>query len=265
LTARSRLNSTPLPKYAGGFSLIELSVAIIVIALLLGSLLVPLSTQVDQRRYAETESQIEHIREALIGFALANRYLPCPAVSATNGSEDRDAGTGQCTDVGGNPKRDGFVPWVTLGVTPYDAWDNLIRYSVDPDFARSDPNFFFTLGSIGDIRVRSRDQAGTLVDLTNVEIPAVILSHGQNGFGATSSAGVARATPGSWTGDESDNASNATLFYFRTRTEVTTVTGGDFRTRTEVTTVTGGEFDDVVRWVSLNQLFARMVSAGRLP
>ncbi|UCH50211.1 MAG: prepilin-type N-terminal cleavage/methylation domain-containing protein [Betaproteobacteria bacterium] len=240
-----------LGKYAGGFSLIELSVAIIVIALLLGSLLVPLSTQVDQRRYAETEKQLEHVREAVIGFALANRYLPCPAVSATDGREDRDTGTGQCTDVGGSPKRDGFLPWVTLGVTPSDAWNNLIRYSVDPDFARSDPNFFFTLASLGDIRVRTRDQGGTLVDLTNVEIPAVILSHGENGFGATSSAGVARTVPGGWTGDESDNASNTTLFYFRTRSEVATVTGG--------------EFDDVVTWVSLNQLFARMVSAGRLP
>ncbi len=58
--------------------------------------------------------------------------------------------------MGGNPKRDRFVPWVTLGVTPNDAWNNFIRYSVDPDFARSDPNFFFTLSSSGDIRVRTR-------------------------------------------------------------------------------------------------------------
>ncbi|NIO41882.1 MAG: prepilin-type N-terminal cleavage/methylation domain-containing protein [Burkholderiales bacterium] len=245
----NRLNSAPARNFARGFSLIELSVAILVIALLLGSLLVPLSTQVDQRRYAETEKQLEHIREALIGFALANRYLPCPAVSATNGSEDRTGS--QCTDVGSGPKREGFVPWITLGLTPFDAWDNLIRYGVDPDFARSDPDFFFTLDSVGDIRVRTRDGSGTEVDLTNLEIPAVILSHGENGFGATSTTGVARAIPGSWSGDEQINASNSTLFYFRTRTEVTTVSGG--------------QFDDVVSWISLNQLFARMVSAGRLP
>jgi len=234
-----------------GFSLIELSVAIIVIALLLGSLLVPLSTQVDERRYAETQTQLEHIREALIGFALANRYLPCPAISATDGREDRDTTTSACTLVSGNPKREGFIPWVTLGVAPQDAWDNLIRYSVDPDFARSDPNNFFTLSSTGDIRIRTRDNTGALIDLSNIEIPAVILSHGKNAYGATSTAGIARAVPGSWTGDESDNATNTTVFYFRTRTEVTTATGG--------------EFDDIVSWISLNQLFARMVSAGRLP
>jgi prepilin-type N-terminal cleavage/methylation domain-containing protein len=242
---------TPVKRPVQGFSLIELAVAIVIIALLLGSLLVPLSTQVDQRRYAETQTQLEHIREALIGFALANRYLPCPAISATDGREDRDTTTNACTLVGGNPKRDGFIPWVTLGVAPQDAWDNLIRYSVDPAFARSDPNNYFTLSSTGDIRIRTRDNAGTLVDLSNIEIPAVILSHGNNGYGATSSAGIARAVPGSWSGDENDNATNTTVFYFRTRTTVTTATGG--------------EFDDIVSWISLNQLFARMVSAGRLP
>ena len=125
------------------------------------------------------------------------------------------------------------------------------RGSPDPDFARSDPNNYFTLSSTGDIRIRTRDDAGTLADLSNIEIPAVILSHGKNGYGATSSGGVARAVPGSWSGDENDNSSNTTVFYFRTRSEVTTATGG--------------EFDDIVSWISLNQLFARMVSAGRLP
>lgn len=245
------LRTKPPSKNTRGFSLIELAVAIVVIALLLGSLLVPLSTQVDQRRYAETQTQLEYIREALIGFALANRYLPCPAMSATDGREDRDTATNACTLVSGNPKRDGYIPWVTLGVAPQDAWDNLIRYSVDPDFARSDPNNFFTLSSTGDIRIRTRDDTGSLVDLSNIEIPAVILSHGKNGYGATSTSGAARAVPGSWTGDEKDNASNTTVFYFRTRSEVTSATGG--------------EFDDIVSWISLNQLFARMVSAGRLP
>lgn len=243
---------TPLKQRHGGFSLIELSVAIIVITLLVGSLLVPLSTQVDKRRYAETEKHLEQIREALIGFALAKRYLPCPAISASNGVEDRDGATNACTETSpGNPKRDGFVPWTTLGVVPYDAWDNLIRYSIDPDFAKSGPNDLFSLSSTGDIQIRDRDESGATVDITNPEIPAIIISHGKNGFGATSSAGVARAVPGSWAGDEKDNDTNTTLFYARKRTEETSTTGG--------------EFDDAVAWVSLNQLFARMVSAGQLP
>jgi type II secretory pathway pseudopilin PulG len=220
-----------------------MAVALFVIVLLLGSLLVPLSTQVEKRRYAETGKQIEQIHEALIGFALANRHFPCPAISPSNGSEDR---TGfDCN------KRDGFIPWVTLGVIPYDAWDNLIRYSVDPGFAKSDPDLFFNLSSTGDIHIRTRDEAGAELDLTNVEIPAVIISHGKNGFDATSSSGIVRTIPGGWAGDEQQNASTALTFYFRNHSEVTTAPGG--------------QFDDVIDWVSLNQLFARMVSAGRLP
>jgi type II secretory pathway pseudopilin PulG len=233
----------PLRQHAGGFSLIELAVVIIVVTLLLGSLMVPLATQVEKRRYSETEKQLEHIREALIGFALAKRYLPCPAVSASNGLEDRT--TDACN------KRVGFLPWVTLGVTQYDAWNNLLRYSVDPDFARSDPNFFFQLNSIGDIQIKTRDGAGAVVNLTNIEIPASVLSLGKNGFGATSSTGNARFTPGTWSGDEQVNATDFDDIYVRQRTENTAAGGG--------------EYDDVVAWVSLNQLFARMVSAGRLP
>ena len=53
------LNVTPLQSHSSGFSLIEMAVALFVIVLLLGSLLVPLSTQVEKRRYSETEKQIE--------------------------------------------------------------------------------------------------------------------------------------------------------------------------------------------------------------
>jgi type II secretory pathway pseudopilin PulG len=223
----------------GGFSLIELAVVIVIITLLLGSLLIPLATQIDNRRYTETEKQLEHIREALIGFALAKRYLPCPAKSASDGHEDRTSNV--CT------KRVGFLPWVTLGVTRHDAWNNLFRYSVTPSFANSNPDSYFALDTNGDIQIK----ASPTVDLTNNEIPAIVLSHGKNGFGATSSTGTARFTPGSWTGDEQVNATDFDEVYVRVRTENTAAPGG--------------EYDDVVAWVSLNQLFARMVSAGRLP
>jgi len=233
----------------GGFSLIELAVVTVIITLLLGSLMIPIATQIDNRRYSETEKQLAHIREALIGFALAKRYLPCPAKSKTDGHEDRDPATNMCTDPGGGggPTRAGFLPWVTLGVTRHDAWNNLFRYSVTPSFANSDPNSYFALDTNGDIQIK----ASSTVNLTNNEIPAFVLSHGKNGFGATSSIGTTRYTPGAWTGDEQVNATDVDEVYVRVRTENTAATGG--------------EYDDVVGWVSLNQLFARMVSAGRLP
>ena len=238
---------TPCHPRSGGFSLIELAMVIVIITLLLGSLLIPLATQIDNRRYSETEKQLAHIREALIGFALAKRHLPCPAKSASDGREDRDPATNACTDSGSGPTRVGFLPWVTLGVTRHDAWDNLFRYSVTPSFANSNSDSYFALDTNGDIQIK----ASSTVNLTNDEIPAIVLSHGKNGYGATSSAGTAQSSPGSWTGDEQVNATSFDQVYVRVRTENTAAAGG--------------EYDDVVAWVSLNQLFARMVSAGRLP
>ena len=236
-----------------GFTLIEIAVAVLVITLLLGSLLVPLNTQVEQRQIGETERRLAEIKEALIGFAAINGYLPCPAISATDGTEDRTAGA--CTLVGGNPKRDGMLPWATLGVSPLDSWNNLYRYSVDPDF--SDINNLIALDRKGDIVLRSRNAAGAAINLTNAsdpEIPVVVLSHGGNAHGATGEGGLARATRTGWgsgVDDEFTNATNATEFWVRTRTTNPAANGK--------------EFDDIVVWISPNVLMARLVAAGRLP
>lgn len=242
---------------AGGFTLVELAVVLLIIVLLLGSILVPLNTQVDQRRYSSTEKQMEQIQDALVGFAIVNRYLPCPAVSATNGSEDR-TGT-ECTTVSGSPKRTGFLPWVTLGLPPADAWNNLFRYSVAPGFTTSDVNSYFSLTTLAQtnlLQIRTRNTAGAFQNLTNENLPAVVISHGKNGYGGTAAGNaVVHFTPAGWAGDEQINA---------------TVTGLDpnlfvWRARTENTAATGGEFDDVLMWISPTVLSTRMVAAGRLP
>ena len=235
-----------------GFTLIELAVVILLITLLLGGILVPLQAQVEQRRVAETEKLFSEIKEALLGFAVTNGFFPCPAVSATIGAEDRvtsGAGIGTCT--GG--KREGFLPWVTLGLPKADAWGNLFRYSVSPNFSNS--NALFGLTDKGDITIQTRDALGNAVNLTvttpSPEIPAMVLSHGKNGYGATSDSGTARAVPGTWnnTLDEFQNANNAIVFWSRTRSENTGTSGG--------------EFDDIVVWISPSVLFSRMVAAGR--
>src|SRR6185295_584121 len=81
-----------------GFTLIEMAVAVFVIALLLGSILVPLTTQVEQRKISDTQRLLDETREALIGFAAANGRLPRPAVSSSNGAERAVCGTdANCT------------------------------------------------------------------------------------------------------------------------------------------------------------------------
>src|SRR5258708_3115136 len=121
-----------------GFTLIEIAVAIFVIALLLGSILMPLGTQVEQRQISDVKKTLEEIKEGLLGFSTANGYLPCPdktsasgAGTANDGAEDVTAATGVCVVNEGN------VPWLTLGVANYsDPWGNRFRYRVSSNFAQ---------------------------------------------------------------------------------------------------------------------------------
>jgi prepilin-type N-terminal cleavage/methylation domain-containing protein len=226
-----------------GFSLVELSIVLVIVGLLIGGLLTPLSVQVEQRRISDTQRELEETKEALLGFAIRNGYLPCPAISATNGIEHRLGSA--CV------KRSGYIPWATLGVSRLDAWGRIYRYSVTPAFAHS--QFQFTLGTARDITVAGRDPQGRLSAVTGMgDIPAVVLSHGKNGFGAVSDSGIAVAGPVSGNADERVNAGVAGTAFVH-------------RTLSDNPAAPGGQFDDLLTWVSPNVLFNRMVAAGTLP
>ena len=62
-----------------GFSLVEIAVVLVIISVLLTIAVVPIAAQIEQRRTEETLRQLETIKEALLGFAIANGRLPCPA------------------------------------------------------------------------------------------------------------------------------------------------------------------------------------------
>lgn len=228
-----------------GFTLVELAIVLAVLALLLGGLLVPLSMQIEQQKIRETQKAMEEIKEALVGYAIANRYLPCPAVSATNGTEGaRDATSHQC-----NP-RVGFIPWGALGVSKLDGWGRVFRYSVTPVY--TDNTSLFSLASARDITIKTRDAVGTLVNLSSAsDLPAVVVSHGKNGYLGTTDAGGVVPNDSANNPDEVTNASSANTFVAR-------VMGDN-------TSSASGEFDDLVTWISPNILFNRMVTAGRLP
>lgn len=227
-----------------GFSLVEIAIVLVIVGLMVGGLLTPLSMQLEQRKAADTQRALDEAREALIGFAVRYGYLPCPAVSAADGQEDRSGN--RCT----GERREGYLPWATLGLPRLDAWNHLYRYSVTPAFADSADRF--KLVTARDITVYTRDGLGNLAAATApADIPAVILSHGKNGYGATSDAGRLLANNSRSNEDEQNN------------------TGADIsfmaRNASANRALPGGEFDDMVVWVSPNILFNRMVAAQVLP
>jgi prepilin-type N-terminal cleavage/methylation domain-containing protein len=228
-----------------GFSLVEMAVVMVIVGLMIGGLLTPLSVQLEQRKLTDTRKTLDDAREALFGFALRNGYFPCPAVSASNGLEDRSGA--ECS--GG--KRQGFVPWATLGVAKLDAWDHLLRYSVSPAYTSSGQPF--GLSTRRDITIGTRDARGNLVGASAInDIPAVLLSHGRNGAGAVSALGLPVATTSRSNQDERVNAGDAGIAFVT-------------RLANDNPNAPGGDFDDIVVWISPNVLFSRMVAAGVLP
>jgi hypothetical protein len=80
------------------------------------------------RQQARTARALAEAKEALLGYAILHRRLPRPAVSTLDGSESQQPCTSEesCT---------GLLPWITLGLTPGDGWNKLLRYSVTPAYA----------------------------------------------------------------------------------------------------------------------------------
>jgi len=240
-----------------GFTLIEVAMVMLIMALLLGSLLAPLTAQIDQQKITETKKSLAEIREALIGFAIINGRLPCPSDKTTaSGSVNAggiEAGKEvlSCTTDATNS---GVVPWVTLGVRETDAWGRRFTYRVNSAFATNAP--FFSLTSLGTLDVYSTASGATPAcpaDFSGriaTNVPAIIISHGKNGFGAYTSQGGA---PMSTTGADVSEKENADVESCYMEKEI------------DLNPSTAPTYDDVLIWIPPTILFNRMVAAGKLP
>jgi prepilin-type N-terminal cleavage/methylation domain-containing protein len=237
----------PMQNKNKGFTLIELAVVVAVVTLLLGTLLVPLTTQVAQRNIIQTQKQLDEIREAVLGYAIVNGRLPRPATSETDGNE-----RAACADA-----RDctGFLPWATLGLPRADAWGKLLRYSVVPQYA----NATFDFGTSATLKtVQTRiPSSSTPVNLAT-NLVAVVISYGPNNWGRTE-AGTDIVDTSATNVDEDTNEAK---FHCTTAANCT-----DFISRPMSTSpaAAGGEFDDLLVWVPQTILFNRLVAAGKLP
>lgn len=242
-----------------GFTLIEVAVVLFIMTLVLGSILVPLATQVEQRQNGDTQQAMDQIKDALLGFVTANGYLPCPDTDGDGVADPNTPGT--CTNV------EGFIPWSTLNVAREDAWGNRFRYRVTSEFTNtptsgtcSSSDGRLGLCDSGNITINTRNSSTKTTQILVSNAAAIILSHGKNGHGATSAEGTARVSVPAANTDETTNAPpTGATFVSRTVSKAgsgcsDTVAGQPFC-----------EFDDLVTWVSAYSVFNRLVAAGKLP
>lgn len=222
-----------MPKRQTGFTLVELAISFLIIALLLGGALMTLSAQNDVRVTAETQRTLQQAQEALVGFAVSQGRLPCPATAASGGVE-APLGGGACTAASG------FYPAATVGIGPadkgflVDAWGHPIRYAVTAAntnaFTTSDQ--MRTLGAnalSSDLQVCS-DSTCAAVNVLTKNAAALIFSTGKN-------------YPTINAGDEAENINGDSRFVSHTPDP---------------------NFDDIVTWLSPYTLYNRMIAAGAL-
>jgi prepilin-type N-terminal cleavage/methylation domain-containing protein len=222
------------PRHETGFTLVELAIVLVIVALLASGLLVGIAAQRNAAENIDAQRQLENIRETLTGFALTHGRLPCPALPNL-ASSDANAGIENCA------QPHGVLPWVTLGLPEVDPWGRRFTYYAHGSFTAAVPSgalASFTLGTVGNANVKaSSGSSGNVAS----DLPAVVVSHGSRGAGAWQPNGS--QLPGV-SGDEAENADADLTFISRTQ---------------------DGNFDDLVTWIVPSILKSKMVAAGRLP
>lgn len=239
--------TTPISStHARGFTLAELAIVLLIVAILAAALIVPLSGREESRRRHETEASLQEIREALIGFAIIHKRLPCPTLETNPANANyglEDTGCGKSTE--------GYLPWRTLGVEAHDAWGTprtaaadpwtgYWRYRVDSHFSSSAPDIldataladWVTISDPAGRELTVHSYSGSEIAKNRLAI-AVVYSTGANRVG---------------------NLQNSSYESTSSQGTPATYTQGASQT----------DFDDILIWISQPLLVARMAAAGAL-
>lgn len=225
-------------KVTHGFTLIEMAVVLMIIGLLLGSFLVPLSAQMEQKKIRVTQQRLEAIKEALIGFAIMNGYLPCPNLTPL---EDGKGGNPPCSS-----NKEGQIPWIVLGVERYDAWGRIFHYRIDDEFGKPQdtgfPNPPNTSSGLKVVNIQEESLTNEDIN-SNSPVVAIIFSCGKNGK------------------PDAENDDNGTPNNNATCSNSQKPNNGIYTQDSFVE----NQFDDILIWLPKTILINRLVASGQWP
>ena len=285
-------------KRARGFSLVELAVVMAIVAFLLGGLMYTLSAQIEQRNFEDTRRRLEQARELVLSFGIVKGRLPCPSrytsvASHSNGMESfcTAAATSSLSTCAGTETTteqthgtcsnhfDGFLPAASIGYLQTDAdgfavdiWGNRIRYAVtrtntvcsggalpangyttmytSKTYLRNygitcQPDDLLVCKSATGITATTCGGAANQI-MSQSLVVVIIYSTGKN-FASAQTAVIATAAGRT---DESANLNGDRVFVSHTPNPSGAV---------------NGEFDDQFTWITVGELYGKLIAAGVLP
>ena len=239
--------------------MLELAIALMIVALLLGGMLNPLGAALETKQRARADLQLQRIREALTGFAMVNGYLPCPTTTTDPASNSYGLEDTACDS---EPAAEGYLPWRTLGVPETDPWglprsaasdpfNGYWRYRVDRNFSNSVALFTMRTAQADNLTVV--DARGMLLTAPTETPVAIVYSTGANLVQDEENArfeGAPCGNPDGYNAGKGTSCPDGEPLY----------QGGDVSGTGRAAT-----YDDMLVWLSRPRLFNRMVTAGRLP
>lgn len=209
------------------FSLLELSMVLMLAGLIAAGLMTYLNVSGKQQCYATTKAQLQRVREAIERYAMSNDRFPLPAqrnLGTTDPQYGREVALASISSLDTVTNPDGTVavygalPFATLGIArdeSIDCWGNKLTYVSTKDLA--DPAQF-RANTDGALSINSGASTTFLA-----HGGYAVISHGSDEFGAvkdnysTTSNTVAdrkwcNYTATKWGKTGNCNATSATLF-----------------------------------------------------
>jgi prepilin-type N-terminal cleavage/methylation domain-containing protein len=247
-----------------GFTLIEIAIVLLIVTVLLGYTVAMFPVQQELKQYNHANDEMNSIVDHLIAYAQVHGRLPCPDDSPPDGLENA---------TGGPPTDDcdvfyGYLPGRTLGIdgkyndagSLIDPWGNEYRYAVSHSDASATGKIdMVTPDGIRDEGLSSAAQAADLylcTDSTVVgnQLDCDALPVGDEAIGKVAAVVVSRGKsfdPAASSNIETENTDDFLLDPPSDRVFI-------FSPRRD-------DYDDVVKWVSTNLLFSKMIEADKLP
>ena len=260
-----------------GFTIIEVTIVLLIVSIILGYTVALFPVQQELKQYRQANEEMDRIIEALYAYAQVNGRLPCAdSFFAPDGRADPDTGADCTPDVGWF----GLVPAITLGISGnhdangslVDPWGMPYRYQVTSDDQGAvGPG----PGVVGGDFVVANDMRNVSMNLLRPNLD--ICTVNPTLLATDTDCGGANFTVVGGTQPDDRGAPAVVLSLGKDRGLINSVVEGEnidntldgttdiVFVKTSRNEAAATAYDDIVKWVSPNILYSRMIDAGQLP